>query len=283
MSTASQSFKQVLQQPAFVVAGVILLVAAFGLNGATQYLQLHFKKQSVPLARPLADVPVTMSNWVQVSKDEPLEKDIEDTLGTKLYIFRDYVNTKVVPQGEVDKFKDQTYSERKKLFSRLQADPRYADAVINCAVTYYTGMVDTVAHIPDRCYIADGFQPSEYTVPTWRVGERDLKVRFINFEDQTYGSRVSRSVAYFFQVNGAYESNPADVRARLQNLLERYGYYSKIELMTILKDRDRSAAVMADFLTGALPEIERSFPDWQKVKTYGVDAGVKVASARGAK
>jgi len=283
MTTTAMTFKRVTAQPAFIIAALLLLLAAVGLNTATQYLQLHFKKLAVPLAKPLEEVPLKMNHWVQVSKDEPLAKDIEDTLGTKMYIFRDYVDTRVVPQAEVDKFKDQSFSDRKRLFGRLQMDPRYSEGVINCAVTYYTGMVDTVAHIPDRCYIADGFQPSEYTVPAWNVNGRDLKVRFINFEDQTGVSRISRSVAYFFHVNGVYESNPIDVRGRLQDLREKYGYYSKIELMTLLKDRDKSAKVMADFLNSALPEIERSFPDWKAVQAYGVQDGVKVASASGAK
>ncbi len=42
-----------------------------------------------------------------------------------------------------------------------------SQAVINIGVTYYTGMVDTVARIPERCYIADGFEPTSYKVVTW--------------------------------------------------------------------------------------------------------------------
>ena len=41
------------------------------------------------------------------------------------------------------------------------------DALVNFAVTYYTGLVDTVAHIPDRCYVADGFEPTSYTKENW--------------------------------------------------------------------------------------------------------------------
>ena len=144
----------------------------------------------------------------------------------------------------------------------------YPDAVINMAVTYYTGMVDTVAHIPDRCYIADGFQPTDYDFPTWDLGNgRDLQVRFINFQDQNGLARVDRSVAYFFHVNGRYESNPLGVRRSLQNLLEKYGYYSKVELMTLDPDHERSAHTMSGFLSSALPEVEKSYPDWKKVNS----------------
>ena len=46
----------------------------------------------------------------------------------------------------------------------LRVQQMCPQAVINVGLTYYTGMVDTVSHIPDRCYIADGFEPSEELV-----------------------------------------------------------------------------------------------------------------------
>ena len=44
--------------------------------------------------------------------------------------------------------------------------------VMRAAVTYYTGMVDTVAHIPDRCYVADGFVPDKYDTPNWTARDK---------------------------------------------------------------------------------------------------------------
>ena len=74
-------------------------------------------------------------------------------------------------------------------------------------MTYYTGMVDTVAHVPDRCYIADGYARRTTETRTWKMGDDAVGVRFINFEDATgFSSRVSKNVAYFFQVNGEMEA-----------------------------------------------------------------------------
>ena len=42
--------------------------------------------------------------------------------------------------------------------SCLRIRPKNPKAVVNLGLTYYTGLVDTVAHIPDRCYIADGYE-----------------------------------------------------------------------------------------------------------------------------
>src|SRR5579864_1501540 len=152
-------------------------------------------------------------------------------------------------------------------------------AVMHLGITYYTGLVDTVAHIPDRCYIGDGFDVSSYqTIENQKLGDRRLSFRYISFDDQTGRGRVSRKVAYFFHVNGHYESDPLGVRRTLQNLLEPYGYYAKVELMTEspnpgllpgepapAQSDDRSLAAMENFLTALLPDLERCLPDWEQV------------------
>jgi hypothetical protein len=259
----------------FLLAAGILAVAAVGLNSAVTGMQLHFKKLPVPLTYPLSTVPVKLGDWVQVSKDEPLDKEVRDALATDQYIFRDYVNSKLVSPQQLADFDGKTTPERKELVGKIQADK--PAAVINVGVTYYTGLVDTVAHIPDRCYIADGFEPSEYETLRWNMGphlgvqpDSPVGVRFINFEDQTAAGRVRRRVAYFFFVNGHYESDPIGVRTTLQDLRATHGFYSKIELMTVLDDHDECQRVMTSFLTAALPEIEKCLPDWNTVEKSSV-------------
>ena len=265
-------------QPGFLTAATILGVAAIGLNAAVSTMQLHFKKVAVPLTKELDTVPPQLGDWVQVSKDEPLDKETQDALSTTHYIFRDYVDTRLVRPQELALFDGKSSTERKGILARLQMEK--PEAVLNMAVTYYTGLVDTVAHIPDRCMIADGFEPSEYETPQWDMGpgrlgkapgdDPKIGVRFINFEDQTAAGRVTRRVAYFFFADGHYVSDPIDVRTILQNLRYKHGFYSKVELMTIAKDHDQSAKIMADFLKSALPEVEKCLPDWNKVELLGV-------------
>src|ERR1700689_3562014 len=108
-------------QPGFLIPVVILAVAAVGLNGAVSALQLHFKKLPVPLKQDLSSLPEKMGDWVQVSKDEPLDKEIQDSLATDHFVFRDYVNTKLVSKSELDLFEGKGSTERKALFSRIQA------------------------------------------------------------------------------------------------------------------------------------------------------------------
>jgi hypothetical protein len=302
---AAAAKKSPYTQSAFVCTVVVLLAAALGLNIAVAKLRLHFKKLPVPLARPLAQIPLQMGDWVQVSRDKPLETDVQEVLGTDEYIFRDYLyvpaqgglcgallleglhaNDKdkdaadkvanlrqefmlATPADRIQilvrELKDKSTEQRETALAAVQH--QFPESVVNMAVTYYTGMADTVAHIPDRCYIADGYEPTDYTEPKWTLAGRSdaLQVRFINFQDAGDTLRPDRSVAYFFQCNGSYESDPLAVRRSLQNLLEKYGYYAKVELMTLDPDHDRSARTMVGFLNASLPEVERSFPDWKKV------------------
>ena len=162
------------------------------------------------------------------------------------------------------------------MLSRLEVRDHSGD-VIHLGLTYYTGLVDTVAHIPDRCYIADGYEPNTYSVPTWNLGPDaagnyfPLPVRLISFDDATGNNRISKCVAYVFHTNGHYESDPLGVRQTLEDLTERYGYYAKIELMVLVpsvNDADvaNASAAMADFLGSARPQIEACLPDWSRLK-----------------
>lgn len=264
--------------PAFIVALVVLGAAALGLNYTVASLKLHFQKLPVSLSHPLKDIRPRFGHWVQVSRDQPLESDIEHALGTKEYVFRDYVNESIVGAATIASFRDLSDRERYERLAEIRRDR--PDAVVNMAVTYYTGLVDTVPHVPDRCYIADGYEPRERHEENWSVADHPVRVSYINFEDQTGFGKQPRSVAYFFNSNGDWLAGPVDVRLRLQNLSERYGYFAKIELMTILPDRDKSREVMQDFLRQALPEVRKVLPRWPVVEPQqGTDAK-QVAQAR---
>jgi hypothetical protein len=261
------------RNPAVMVVVGILLVAAVGLNATAQYLKLTFRKEPVDLRRPVASLPARLGPWQQVSVDKPLPPDIEHTLGTKDYVFRVYVDTSIVPASEVEQILALPGEQREVAAMRIR--PRYPKAVINVALTYYTGMVDTVAHIPERCFVAGGFDISggeNRTLPVRNANGETLTIRLLNFEDQQATSVRPVVVGYFFQVNGNYEHDAINgVRWRLQKLTEKYAYYSKIELMLEKRDRDdqtaEDAAVEAftRFLTHAMPEMELILPDWQQV------------------
>lgn len=261
--------RRLMSQPAFVVVALILLLSAVGLQGAIQQYKLFFKKLPVPLAQPLTSVPRNLGPWVQVSEDEPLAHEIEDALATKMYIFRDFVDTRIVGQQKIDEFKNKSASERKRLLFQLQVEQ--PTAVINASVTYYTGSVDTVAHVPERCYVADGYEADHPEDVSWDVLKGrpgNGMLRYINFADTTPGRYAfTRNVAYVFQCNGEYINDSIEVRTRLANLRQKYGYYMKVEVQTFNLQKAQAAGVMNDFLKSLLPETEKCLADWNALKS----------------
>lgn len=273
-SGLGSAFKKLLRQPSFLVAAGVLLVSAITLNAATEYMQLYFKKSPVDLRADFKTIPSHLGHWVQVSKDEKLGEDMEHVLGATKYLYRDYVDDRVISSHDIAWFEGKSFAERKSRAYQLQQ--RYPQAVLNVGITYYTGMVDTVAHIPDRCYIADGFEPSTYKILPWTAFDgrpgRDSggDIRYISFEDQVAARQSTpRNVGYFFHANGSYTSDPIGVRIKLQDLTQPFAYYAKVELMTQMRDQASSSEAMNDFLTPALPEIEKCLPDWKEVTARG--------------
>ena len=289
MSSLIQATKNAFRQRAFVVAFVMLALCAGSLNGVANWLKWNYRKLPVDLrvSSLKEGIPAKVGHWMQVSTDQGINPEEEQVLGTPKYVFRDYVNIRALKlqPGDVDLLNKASAGERAmQLAQWRQIDPT---AVLKVAVTYYTGLVDTVAHIPERCYVADGYEVKDSKVIPASLGmyasgaSRDIKFRFLSFEDQSnLGSRVqgvTRYVGYVFHCDGAYQDDVLAVRASLANLLERYGYYAKIELMieapTTGKSepsetggyRDASVAAMKDFLVAGLPEVEKCLPDWQAI------------------
>jgi hypothetical protein len=262
--------RRVFREFHFVVAAVVLLLAALLLNGSVQYLQWHFRKLPVTLSQELFTIPTKLGTWLCVSKGEDVDAELAESLGTNKFIFRTYVNTAVVPQSAISALANGTKDQIAAKVGEIRA--QNSDAVVSLAVTYYTGKADTVAHIPERCYVADGYdvvdtpQTLLWNVPTANPPADKLEVRYISFEDRAGMSQVIKNVGYFFHANGQYISSPTEVRMKLQDLFEKYAYYTKVELMTTSRDSEKSKVVMANFLRVALPEIEKTFPDWNKYK-----------------
>lgn len=261
---------------AFGIVAGLLAISAVGLNAAVAYAKVYFQKLPVPLAMPIETIPGQLGPWAQVSLDRRIDHAIEEELGTTDYVFRTYVDASKIDPEQIAKFKTLDEAAREQLAAQIQGE--HADAVIRFALTYYTGSVDTVPHIPERCMVAGGFDPIDPQTVSWPVfpnnppGERTLGLRSIQFEQQvTAGGMalgagvVPMNVAYFFQVNGGFASDPiSGVRLKLQDFRVKHGYFAKIELATTGRDREVAAKTMTNFLVNAMPAVQRVLPDWSK-------------------
>lgn len=98
--------------------------------------------------------------------------ELVETLGTQNYVSRHYVRTR-------------------------DADPK-RPIVLDFHAAYYTGMIDTVPHVPERCFVGGGLQQSESSrviplpMPTdsWRV-DSSVPDAFAGLSGEIYSVRLS--------------------------------------------------------------------------------------------
>ena len=233
------------------VAGGVMLVAVLGLNGVVYATQTVLFKQKIPLRHRLTRIPKVVGaadsdvgHWQMVGKDNRLPKDVEQVLGTNQYISRTYVDA--------------------------NAPRNSAESIIRLHVSYYTGTIGTVPHVPERCIAAGGALPVgggvsqhviEVTGPQYVVRSDDpsgvpiddrnqpilargqlapegthipstrfTATRFRYTHEQTSIGNRSANVFYFFAANGRFLENPDRVRALAFDPRDRYSYYCKIEV-----------------------------------------------------
>jgi hypothetical protein len=104
-----------------------LVVGGLGMRLAMGALDVYLRKEPVPLRRDLGTVPAVLGRWQKVGDDQVLDAAMVESLGTDKYLTRSYA---------------------------LDGDP--GKGVLMLHLAYYTGMIDTVPHIPERCWGAGG-------------------------------------------------------------------------------------------------------------------------------
>jgi hypothetical protein len=262
---------------AFIVACVALLVCGTAFRGAVIALNLYLKKEPVDLRAPLSLIPTALGPWKMVGEDRKLSAEMIQELGTDKYMDRLYA-----PQGN----------------PRIEA--------LNVHVAYYTGMIDAVPHVPDRCLTAAGFiskslvhnlplqvdrtdwseDPANLvniatgktysvaymrnmmglTVPV-RMPVGDLELRTMEFgSDEARDQRIFGG--YFFIANGRVTPAPEGVKALAFNPQEKYAYYCKVQYIYASRNatQEKFLELVADHLKHLLPELMRSLPDWSEVE-----------------
>jgi hypothetical protein len=123
-----------LRSPAFIVSLLLLAGATAGLHAAIGALGIYLKKLPIEADRTMVQVPTETASWKQVGKDHREDPDVEKTLGTVNYVTRMYIE-------------------------KSPADGK-APRLLEVHLPYYTGTVDTVPHVAERCMVGGGWQIS---------------------------------------------------------------------------------------------------------------------------
>jgi hypothetical protein len=208
--------------------------------------------------------------------------EVLETLGTKNYLTRAYAR-KLPPEAGA-KPEDKPKPDWKNTFEFHAA--------------YYTGMIDTVPHVPDRCFVAGGMQLGDLTkdvplqldrmnwhpdpyAPEAMTGHlytmrstlknyvhlprdpKDLKLHAMQFVSEGHNLYAG----YFFIANGGAVPRAEDVRLLAFDLRSTYAYYLKVQFTShTVESEEELAAMAASFLDEVFGDLMECVPDWTKVE-----------------
>ncbi|MEM7576182.1 MAG: exosortase/archaeosortase family protein [Planctomycetota bacterium] len=267
-----------------IVAGLTLLVGvlattAVGFQSAVRATEVALIKQAVEMRHGFLVLPKQLGDaaegtgpqWDFVHDDPPLDKYIEDELGTEHYITRYYRDTSLPEEAP--------------------------GSIARVHLAYYTGMIDTVPHVPDRCWVAGGIAsagaetyestleltgavPDEngsyLRVPAQLKDPIDNKsfsrmpgatVPLRTFAGVDPSSGTTLRATYFFVANGGFYASANDVRLLGFDPRDKYSYYCKVEVtFPGVSDAEESKERVAAFLSDLMPEVMSVVPDWVDVR-----------------
>ncbi|MFN9973023.1 MAG: hypothetical protein ACK58T_24365, partial [Phycisphaerae bacterium] len=217
--------------------------------------------------------------WRQIGVDKLESAEVLETLGTSNYVSRTFI--------------------------KKSSEKRDKPIVLDFHAAYYTGMVDTVPHVPERCFVGGGMQIGDTTrtIPLaldtsgWspvpgieNAADRGLfRQRVPNYARDGVGTSVilprhpeklqlritefsnktGRKIfaGYFFVANGGHVSSAEEVRLLAFDLRSDYAYYLKVQFTSSTVSTAEELAAEASSLLGELlPEIMRCVPDWVEVE-----------------
>jgi hypothetical protein len=259
---------------ALILVCTTLTVGGLGFQSAVRALNVYMTKEPVDLRWHFDNIATSLPSWESEGEIRKLSKELVEELGTNLYLDRKYVD-----QDDPDK------------------------GWIQLHIAYYTGMIDAVPHVPDRCLVAAGFntrtQPQNLVLDVdtsdWRtdiepVGD-DLVFPEISYRDPITRSALTVRMpigefrlrttefsrdemqdqrvfaGYFFIANGRVAVTPEDVKMLAFRKSEQYAYYCKVQFLSVGRELTEEQFIdrSGRFLEELLPELMRCLPDWTEI------------------
>ena len=269
MSFYRRILRPLIGDYAFLVAAILLATTAIGWQGAKEFLHFVTRKEPVPWPKgvqvaqkdhrllTLGDSSGRLGSYFFVYDHEftENEKDTQNKLG----IATDWDKS----QGRWDTGRSNWYSIRQ------YEDPITKDRW-QVSIYYYTGGLDLVPHIPDVCLAAGGNTiVGTDEVPLAPVdGHAEWSNPSATRTTFQGDDHQQRAIYYLFSFNGVPKHSRESVRIGLNNPLERYVYFAKIEFSSFspidtLQESDRLAREFAKIL---LPEVLKVLPSADSVQ-----------------
>lgn len=157
-----------------IIACTTMLAGAGAITASINFFDLHMHKTPIypENNRQVSSIPGQSSGWTKVGSDQVMGAEIVETLGTENYVSRHYYRTR-------------------------DEDPKNP-LVLDFHAAYYTGMIDTVPHVPERCFVGGGLQQGGFSremdlvmdTSSWRV-DQSVPEEFAGLTGEIYTVRLS--------------------------------------------------------------------------------------------
>ena len=238
---------------------IVLGATAIGLPAVSRHMRVALAKAAAPLRSPLAKLDKNALGPYRFVSANVLDAAVVDALGTTEYI--DWI------------LEDTSHTNR-------SSPLRYA----RLHVTYYTGQPDAVPHTPDVCMVGAGYEIVRSGNTAVRVstlaGSPEVPVRMVTFVKSAIFGADELPIVYTFHCNGKFAATRERVRTAVNNPLDEYAYYSKIEVgfgwnmaRPHFPSQDEALAATAKLFSYVLPLLlENHWPDWKALKN-ATDSG----------
>jgi hypothetical protein len=262
---------------AFVIACLTLVGSGLAFQSMVKHLNIYLRKEPVELRVHFSSIARSLDTWHAVGNDLVHDAAMIEELGTNLYLDRTYARLR----------------NSRSLDANMNIHSDEVEDWLALHIAYYTGMIDAVPHVPDRCMVAGGFtatsQPEFYDLDVdksnWRYDESVVNHRtgkpypYVLHADPVRAGRISvvrmpigeyrlrvtrfrhpdyadRSVyaGFFFIGNGRATASTTAVRALAFDRTDRFSYYCKIQF-TKIGSQDMTADDFVASVSSLLSEL----------------------------
>ena len=266
--------------PRTIAAIVVFILGATTLRAAVVQYGVFLEKKTVPLRASLDTIPPELGEWTQFGEELDYSDAVQESLGTNLFIDRNYLNEDDSVTG------------------------------MSLHIAYYTGAIDDVPHIPERCWYAAGLSqmtdgeiyPMEIGQDSWQISDQinratdepyrttpvehpitgqvqvvkmpvgDMEIRVIVFEN-TKNPSIRTVGGYFFVANGRLTPSSFGVRNLAFDWTEEYAYYCKVQFSASYRVENDDDSYLDEYQNSVeeisealLPQLMRCLPDWSDIE-----------------
>lgn len=229
------------------LAVAVLAVGAIGLQLAQALGWVTLIKKPLPIRKPLADLDRSIFEplALKFATSDRLDAETVGELGTEEYINWTLAHTGTRPMSR---------------------------GPVMFSVTYYTGKLDQIPHVPEECLWQGGLSPAGRNEvfrlrPAW-LGD-EIAVHRVSFHPRSADGTLVYDY-YTICVNGEYFADRTGVRMRLVKPGDTHMYYSKIEAMFLgvanenLAEVDRMALEILERAAAELSRAHYPLKGWEK-------------------